>query len=45
MSTSGSTIPASQPIYKLDIKILSATLSRDTDLAGKMDPYVVLEFA
>lgn len=30
--------------FKLSMKILSATLDRSTDMMGKMDPYVVVNF-
>jgi hypothetical protein len=30
--------------YNLTIKLLSATLTRDTDLVGKMEPFPMVEF-
>ena len=34
-----------QEPFKLTVKVISATLTRDTDLVGKMEPYPVLKFA
>jgi hypothetical protein len=39
-----SNFPILQGPYKLKIKFLSATLERDTDAFGKMDPCVSFEF-
>ncbi len=38
------TYPSISGPYKLYFKILSATLERDTDTFGKMDPYVVVTY-
>ena len=33
-----------QDPFKLTVKVISASLTRDTDLVGKMEPYPVLKF-
>ena len=30
-------------MHKLTLKIVGATLTRDTDMIGKMDPFAIIE--
>ena len=37
-------MPAFTGPFKIILKVISATLDRSTDMMGKMDPYVIVEF-
>ncbi len=38
------TIPVMQDTFKLTVKLIGATLTRDTDQVGQMEPYPILDF-